>query len=385
MTAAVPAPAFGGGSLADVLPAVLAGLGVPGLPGESRSPTGLDLPVSSRVCIVLIDGLGWNALCAHPAAAPFLTSLLDSAGSRPITSVFPTTTPIALTSLGTGLSPGEHGIVGLLMRLPETGQVINTLALPSEVDLRLLQPRPTAFERAAAAGVAVTRIGPSSFEGAGLSEAGLRGGSYRGAETVGERVAAAAAAVRRDDRSLAYVYFGDLDATGHRHGCRSESWRQELVHVDRTVEQLAAALPAGATLVVTSDHGMVDVAFDDRWDVAVNPALADGVDVVAGDLRGVHLHAQPGAAGDVLAAWRETLGTGFWVLGRDEAIAAGLYGPVVADHVRPRIGDVVALARGASAVVDTRTMPPGLLALVGLHGSVTEDELLVPLLATAHM
>jgi hypothetical protein len=376
LTDVVPAPAFGGGSLADVLPAVLRGLDVAGEASD------LDLPVTSRVCLVLVDGLGWNALRARSADAPFLTSLLANAGSRSITSVFPTTTPIALTSLGTGLSPGEHGIVGLLMRLPEDGRVVDTLALPAQVDMRALQPRQTAFERAAAAGVEVTRIGPKAFDGAGLSEAGLRGGRYTSAESVGERVDGAASAVRRGERALAYVYFGDLDATGHRRGCTSDAWLRELRHLDRVVEQLADALPAGSTMIVTSDHGMVDVPFERRWDVADIPALADGVQVVAGDLRGVHVHTLPGAADDVLGAWRETLGADFWVLPRDGAIRAGLYG-AVADHVHPRIGDVVALARDASAVVDRRAMPPALMGLVGLHGSVTEDELLVPLLVAS--
>jgi len=377
LTQSIPVPAFGGGSLADVLPAVLAGLGVPG------EPATLDLPVSPRVCVVLVDGLGWNALQARPNETPFLTSLLDNDGSRSITSVFPTTTPIALTSLGTGLSPGEHGIVGLLLRLPEDGRVVDTLALPAQVDMRALQPRPTAFERAAAAGVEVTRIGPRHFDGAGLSEAGLRGGRYVGAESVGERLDATHDAVRRGQRALAYVYFGDLDATGHRRGCSSSAWLRELTHIDWVVEQIADVLPVGSTLIVTSDHGMVDVPFANRWDVAETPALAAGVDVVAGDLRGLHVHVRPGATDDVVAAWRATLGEDFWVLSRDQAIGAGLYGPVVAKHVYHRIGDVVALARDSSAVVDRRVMPPALLALVGLHGSVTEDELVVPLLTSS--
>src|SRR5688572_9220113 len=283
------------------------------------------------MCVVLIDGLGWNALCARPNDAPYLTSLLGNEGSRAITSVFPTTTPIALTSLGTGLSPGEHGILGLLLRLEEGGRVVDTLANPAQVDMRALQPQQTAFERAVAAGVEVTRIGPRHFDGAGLSEAGLRGGRYVGAESVGELVDAAAEAVRRGERSLAYVYLGTLDATGHRRGCTTAAWAHELTHIDRVVEQIADALPAGCALVVTSDHGMVDVPFENRWDVATTPALSAGVEVVAGDLRGVHVHARPGASGDVLAAWRTTLGADFWVLSRDEAIDAGLYGPVHED------------------------------------------------------
>ncbi|MEP6759900.1 MAG: nucleotide pyrophosphatase/phosphodiesterase family protein [Sporichthyaceae bacterium] len=379
MTQTIPVPAFGGGSLADVLPSVLAGLGVA---GESAA---LEFPVTSRVCVVLVDGLGWNALRALPEEAPFLTSLLGNDGSRAITSVFPTTTPIALTSLGTGLSPGEHGIVGLLLRLPEDGRVVDTLALPAQVDMRALQPRPTAFERAVAAGIEVTRIGPKHFDGAGLSEAGLRGGRYAGAESKGERVDATHDAVRRGQRSLSYVYLGTLDATGHRRGCSSTAWARELTHIDRVVEQIADTLPAGATLLITSDHGMVDVPFENRWDVADTPSLSAGVEVVAGDLRGVHVHARPGAAEDVLEAWRSTLGADFWVFSRDDAIKAGLYGPAVAEHVYHRIGDVVAVARDTSAVVDRRVMSPELLALVGLHGSVTEDELVVPLLIAARL
>jgi hypothetical protein len=223
-------------------------------------------------------------------------------------------------------------------------------------------------------------VGPKAFDGQGLSEAGLRGGTYAGAESVGERVAEAAAGVRRSARSITYVYFGDLDATGHRRGCASDAWRAELSHVDRFVDQLAQALPAGTTLIVTSDHGMVDVPFGRRWDVATTPVLDDGVVAVAGDLRAVHVHTRPGAADDVLAAWREILGEDFWVLARDAAVDAGLYGPVVAAEVRPRIGDVVAVARRDSAVVDSRVQQPSILGLVGLHGSVTDAELLVPLL-----
>lgn len=375
-------PGFGtGGSLADVLPTVLDHLGVrrATAPGGRTDPTVPHLDLQDRVCVLLVDGLGWNALGEDATVTPFLTGMLAAPGSRVITSVFPTTTPIALTSFGTGLAPGRHGLTGLVLRLG-SGQLVNTLAVPAETDLRALQPHPTVFEQAVAAGIAVTRVGPAAFDGRGLTEAALRGGDYVAAETAGERVAAAAAGAARARRSLTYVYLGDLDATGHRQGCHSVAWRQELAHIDRLVEQLAASLPAGSTLLVTSDHGMVDVPFDRRWDVATTPALDDGVLAVSGDLRAVNVHARPGAGPDVLAAWQAVLGETFWVRSGDEAVAAGLYGPLVDAAVRPRIGDVVAAARADVAVVDSRVMPPAVLALLGLHGSVTDEELLVPLL-----
>jgi len=339
------------------------------------------LPRTRAVCVLLIDGLGWHQLRAAPDLAPFLTALLAAPGSRAITSVFPTTTSIALTSLGTGLAPGEHGVTGLYLRLDGAGpRPVNTLALPAETDMAALQPRATLFERAAERGVAVTRVGPAAFDGAGLTQAALRGGRYLPAESVGERVAAAVEGCCATAPALAYVYVGELDATGHRRGVASAAWRQELRHVDRLAEQLAAALPPGTTLLVTSDHGMVDVGREDRWDVGTTPGLAEGVVAVSGDLRAVTLHVRAGAASDVLAAWRSVVGSGFWVVPGAEAVASGLYGPAVTAEARERIGDVVAVATGPVAITDSRHMPAFLLGLVGLHGAATREELDVPLL-----
>ena len=373
MTDGPTPPRYGGSSLADVLPAVLTALGVEGeRPGPALAPT-------ERAVVLLVDGLGTRALQEHHARAPYLSGLLGSTASAQISTVFPSTTPIALTSLGTGLTPGEHGITGLFVRLG-SGQLVNMLAMPAETDLRALQPRPTAFERAVAAGVAVTRAGPAAFDGQGLTEAGLRGGSYLAAETSAERAAAAVASVSRPGRALGYVYYGDLDAAGHRHGCRSEAWRAELARVDAWVRQVVDGLPPGTTLVVTSDHGMLDVPRENWWDLATTPALAAGVDAVSGDLRGAQVHVRPGTLPDVRAAWQQTLGDAFWVLDRDAAVDLGLYGPVVRDEVRARLGDLLALARRDHVVVDSRHVPPFVLNLVGMHGGVTPDELEVPLL-----
>jgi Type I phosphodiesterase / nucleotide pyrophosphatase len=365
-------PAYGGGCLADVMPAALHALGLDG------GRTGLGLEPTSRVVVLLVDGLGSHALRAHAAEAPVLTALMDAPASRSITAVFPSTTPIALTSLGTGLTPGVHGITGLLLRLAD-GRLVNTLAMPAQVDLAALQPRPTAFELAAAAGVAVTRVGPAPFATEGLTAAALRGGEYAAAELPAARVRATATAVRRGERALVYCYYGALDHTGHRKGSRSAAWRAELKVVDRTVDELVDALPAGTTLVVTSDHGMVDVRPADRWDVATTPALSDGVEAVSGDLRGAQVHCRPGAVDAVRAAWQETLGGAFWVLPQEDAVAAGFYGPVVEPFVRERLGDLLALARTEHVVVDSRVLPPVVMSMIGMHGGLSRAEIDVPL------
>ena len=375
-TSAVPpdlptAPRYGSASLPDLLPSLLAGMGVAG-----ETPT-LALPPAARVVVLLIDGLGAEQLAAAEDA-PFLSARFDHATT--IDAGFPATTPVSLTSLGSGVPPGVHGLTGFFMRRPEDGVVLNLLHLPPELDPRDLQPRPTAFERAVAAGVSVSRVGPRSFEGVGLTEFGLRGGDYVSADRIGERIAAVEKAVPRGERSLVYAYYGDLDATGHRSGCRSTAWERELTHVDRVVEQLAGTLPADCMLVVTADHGMIDVAKDARWDLATSPELDAGVDLLAGDPRAVHVHTHPGAAADVLAAWTEFLGANAWVVSRDVAIEQGWFGPTVAPEFRGRIGDVVAAMCTDVAVVDSRKLPSTILSLVGLHGSLTSAEQSVPLI-----
>lgn len=366
-------PSYGSASLSDLLPSVLAGFGVP---GEARV---LDLPVASRVCVLMIDGLGAELLGRFGSHAPFLAGL--RATGTELTAGFPSTTATSLSSLGTGLTPGEHGLLGFEFYLPQLGRPMNALAWNKAVDPVTLQPRTTAFERAAAAGVSVSRVGPRSFNGSGLTEAGLRGGRYLAAETPGQRVAAAAEALREGDRSLVYVYFGDLDRTGHLSGCESPAWRFQLEHVDRLAEQIAGALPAGSVLLVTADHGMVDVPDHARYDIARTPALDAGVEMVAGEPRASYVHTRPGAAADVLAAWQERLSHVAWVVSRDQAIDGGWFGPSVSGEMALRIGDVVVAAREPVAVVDSRRMRPELLSLVGMHGSLTPAEQLVPLLS----
>lgn len=369
------APAYGVAALSDLLPSVLAGLGVP----EVRAPLALELP--PRVAVLLVDGLGLQALAAHPEQAPYLCSLLG--GSRTLSAGFPTTTATSLTSLGTGLPPGAHGVLGLITRAPGGG-LLNALAWdPAVIDPQRWQPHRTAFELAAAAGVAVRSFGPGRFRGTGLNGAAFRGLPLDPAESAGELVASTLHALGDPDRAgrvLTYTYYGDLDATGHRRGCGSAAWRHQLAHVDRLAEQIGTALPPGSALLVTADHGMVDLVEGDRVDFDLEPDLQAGVEVLAGEARARYVHAVPGAAEDVLGAWRERLGTGWRVLCRTEAVEAGLFGPQVAPPMLERIGDVVAIATGLGGVVASRREPDFVSRMIGMHGALTAEELLVPLL-----
>ena len=175
------------------------------------------------------------------------------------------------------------------------------------------------------------------------------------------------------------VYHGDLDDTGHMFGVGSDAWYNQLAHVDKLAEQLASALPSGTCLYVTADHGMVDIGPEDKLDMDALPELRAGLALLGGEPRARHLYAEPGAAADVLATWREVLGERAWVLSRDEAIKEGWFGPVDAGHGRAGSATSWRPRRVASPWWPRRTEPRE-SALVGMHGSLTSAEQLVPAL-----
>src|SRR5690349_748278 len=145
---AMVVPAYGVSTVAEVMPSIGARIGV----------------------------LGCHAVRRSLRAAPYLASLLGDA--TPITAGVPSTTATSLASLGTGLAPGQHGIVGYTSRVPQTGEILNALIWESDLVARAFQPKQTFFERAVAAGVAVTSVGLERFATSGLTEAGLRGPDF---------------------------------------------------------------------------------------------------------------------------------------------------------------------------------------------------------------
>lgn len=356
----------------DVLPAVVSALGV-------AAPTQplLTLAPTRRAVVVLVDGLGEQLLRRRAGHAPFLRTGLDTAYG--LVCGYPSTTATSMGSFGTGLPPGAHGLVGYEMLVPTEDRIFNALSWQDGPDARRWQPEPTVFELAERAGVAVTRIGPGFFDGSGLTTAALRGGNFVAAQDLSARVEAALAAVRQSRRALVYLYWGDVDKAGHVHGVDSWEWTAELERVDAALAELVARVPRDTTVLVTADHGMVDVPFDRRIDLADETGLLTGVRHVGGEPRAVQLYTQPGASGDVAAAWQSRLGEDARVVCRVDLVAEGAFGPV-SDTVLPRIGDVLVNAVSDIAVIDSSRMRPELLRLVGLHGSVTPAEASIPLL-----
>lgn len=361
-------PAYHQRTLGDVVPAIAAALGV-----ERHLAGTLVLPDAPAYVVFLIDGLGQELLNRYSYAAPFLASLAGSPG----TSGVPSTTATSLTSLGTGLTPGQHGLVGYTARVPETGELLNHLQWDRDVDPTLWQPHQTAFARLSAAGVRVTSINKRAFAASGLTVAGHRGSAYVGADNAEERFAAVLEAAGTAP-SLTYVYDGDLDKTGHQHGVASTEWLLELQAVDEFAEDLRDALPPSVRLLVLADHGMVDSPRTSRLELDDHPELRQGIALVGGEARFRHLYCRSGAVDDVAAAWRAVIGNRATVLTRPEAVAKGWFGEVD-PAVGLRLGDVMIACHDDFAVFSTRDFPRE-HTMVGLHGSLTRDEMLIPIL-----
>ncbi len=365
-------PAHGRSTLAELLPSIAAGCGLGGFDDV------LALPPARSWVVMLIDGLGADLLDAHEEDAPYLAGLRSGA-HPPLTACVPSTTASSITTLGTGLPPGRHGVVGYTSRIPGTVSLLNALTWNADVDVdpTQWQPHPTVFGKMASAGAQATVVSRSSFVGSGLTRVSQRGAAYVEADSAWERIGCAADAADTP-ASLTYTYSSRLDHAGHEHGWQSEQWRKALRRLDDEAQALRAALPDGTGLVVTGDHGMVDVPDSERFDVDCADALDDGVVLLGGEARFRHVYTAAGATADVAATWAEVLGGRVWVRTREQAEDECWFG-AVDGPVRARIGDVLVASRGVSALVASRRFPVE-ARMRGFHGSLTAAEMYVPLL-----
>jgi hypothetical protein len=361
-------PSYGGACVASVVPALLArkeGRGPAILPDAARQ--------ARQVVLLVVDGLGWEQLQERASLAPHLVSM----PGRAITSVAPTTTAAALTSITTGLAPAQHGVLGYRVHVGD-GAVMNVLRWRTPAgDARRLVP-PAGFQpRPAFSGVPAAAVTRSEFGATGFTAAHLAGARIRGWRVPSSIAVEVGAALRAGDRFV-YAYYDGLDKVAHERGL-GEHFAAELEFVDRLVAGLCDRLPAGAALVVTSDHGQVMVG---EATIDLPPALAVDVALQSGEGRFRWLHVRPGALRRVVEAARSLYGELAWVLTREEVAQAGWFGGRLRAGVERRLGDVALVARAPVAFNDPSD--PGELMLKSRHGSLTPAEVWVPLLAWAH-
>jgi len=364
-------PAYGGACLSSLVPALLAEPG--GRPDWVPPPAA----GACQVVLLVLDGLGWHQLDSRRELVPTLASM----DGGPITSVVPTTTATALTSIATGVAPAVHGVVGYRVRVdtrPVGEEVLNVLrwTTPSG-DARERVPPKTFSAAVPFGGRAVPVVSSSAFRGSGFTESHLHGAvdrSWHAPSGMAVEVGAALAA----GEPFVYAYYDAVDKVAHAAGLGAH-YRAELRWTDRLVADLVGVLPPGAALVVTADHGQVEVG--DRAQPIERDLLA-GVRMLSGEARFRWFHTRPGAEGEVRDALVGRYGHQAWVRTIDELDAEGWYGRPLGRIARGRLGDVAVVPWEPVGYLDPDDRKE--TNLVCRHGSLTPEEVLVPLLAAAH-
>ena len=331
-----------------------------------------------RVGVVVVDGLGSDLLVSGSGHARFLSSRLREHGAV-IDSGLPSTTASALASITTGATPGEHGLLGYQVRDPRTQSVVNHLkAFPDGVEPELWQPMPTIFEQAAAHSIPSIAVGESRFSGTDFSRSILRGAEFHGSSNLDSHLELLREFFDSYEDAVAYLYWPALDRIGHQLGVGHDNWIDALEVVDQFARALHDLLTPGEAVVLTADHGMVDVFPEDQvWWEAEHP-LRSQIEVWAGEPRLVQLYLRADADSEVFAREsQEWLGEKATVLARAQIVSRGLFGSVNASH-EGRIGDVVVFSEGAHALYDALTASENSARMIGQHGSWTDTETSVP-------
>lgn len=334
------------------------------------------LPAARSAIVLLADGLGRLNLGARAGHARFLTEHLTKRDAA--RTVFPSTTASAVTSLLTGVWPGEHGVVGYRTIIPGTEHAANQLRgyETDGLDPLTWQRTEPLITREAARGRPMFVVAHPDYRETGFTIATQRGASFVDATSVDERVAVAAELTAAHDGAFVYLYTPELDSAGHRYGWESPVWTERLEQFDASTRTLNEAVRADVGIVVTADHGMVDVPRHRQVLLTDGDDLVRDVDLVAGEPRMLHLYTTDPDA--VYARWLAAEGERSWVMTRQQAVDAGLFGATVDPEVVPRIGDVMVAARAQIAYYDDREADKRPQNMIGQHGSLTDAERMVP-------
>lgn len=356
-------PSYDGACLTNIVPALLGETETwpAWIPGVARD--------ASQLVLLVVDALGWEQLADRAKVAPTLTAMEGGA----ITSVSPSTTSVALTSITTGRPPGEHGVVGY--RMAVDGEILNSLRwTTAQGDARRRHP-PAEFQPLPAfCDQRPVVVGKADFKSSGLTAAHLRDARYVGYQTI-SGIAVEVDAELRKGSPFVFAYYDGIDRIAHEFGF-GQHYSAELRLVDRLVADVIDVLPRGAVLLVTADHGQVDCSGSA---IAIDREITKHVVRQSGEARFRWLHLRDGTTDHVATLARDAHGSQAWVHTVDEIVEEGWLGPRVEGFARERLGEVAIVAKANHAFVDPDDKVP--IDLIGRHGSLTSAEMLVPLIA----
>ncbi|MGQ9699489.1 MAG: alkaline phosphatase family protein [Candidatus Bipolaricaulaceae bacterium] len=361
-------------------------------PARSGLKEELGLPEAEMVVSVVLDGVGWRRLESLRAEGIVdLQPFLDGGVYLPLTSVFPTTTTAALSTISTGESPAVHGVLGYKLFRPELGTVVDMIRLapPAGREDALeklglspekILPVPTVYQRLLFQGIPTILFLPKHIADSGLSKV-----LYQGVArivpflTASDLLMLLREALSGPGRRLLAVYWPSTDSLAHTYGPRSEAFSLELAHILGTLAKLMATAPRDFVLLITADHGFYEAdPVRDMVNCAAQRELKEALLLPpVGDPRAAYFFLKRAKDGVVEKFFAEFFPDDFLILPVEEGLRRKLWGlEEPTPEIRALLGDLVVISRRRKFVL----WPTEEFKLRGLHGGLTPDELYVPLL-----
>ena len=367
MSSMLPAPPKSFGMLGDVLISALGSV-----LGESNP---LNLSKKRSVCVILIDGLGSHNLKSSGAHAGFL----NSRTSIPASCFFPATTATSIVSFSTGKPPWENKFIGYQIFERETQTKRNLLTGWENSDVaREFQTLKTVSEMALEQSVEFHTVAPAAYEDSGFTAATMRGSEFHGTKSLSERFELAKKLLAEPNQKVIYLYIPELDQLAHAKGWQSQSWLTKLEDIDAEVSSLSSSLNKHAALLVTADHGVIDVPHANHVYVDLHVAKEALIDV-GGDTRALYLYlSDPETTEKYLAKLKDALGESCHIITPEAVIESGYWPKEIERNAVP---DILILAKKEVALYHRDFAKKKSLEMIGHHGSITQQEMSIPLIA----
>ncbi|MFM1958122.1 MAG: hypothetical protein RI929_485 [Actinomycetota bacterium] len=343
-----------------------------------RKPNPLNLKSAKRIVCVLVDGLGAQNVLERAGHAPWLAAQLNSGA---ITHAgFPSTTSANIASFATGLTPGEHGLIGHQVYDRVFDERINLLTGWNErTDPEIWQPNHTVSEQADKVGIAAYVIGHEEYRHSGYTRATMRRAEYRAAESLGERFEQAAKILASSEESITYLYIPELDKYGHKFGWQSHGWANLLEELDAQLAKFAAALPKDCGMIITADHGMIDSLPEQRLVIDEYVERGGYLEWFGGDTRVAYLYLKDPASTESFQRELESASAIFQTVATSDAIAANWFGPV-GELAQQRMPELMLLARGNFTLFHSVYSKKRSIEMTAHHGGLSSNELRIPLI-----
>lgn len=330
------------------------------------------LPKVKHSVVILVDGLGFENLRAASGYARFLNSKLEHS----IRCEFPSTTATSLTGLATGTRSGVHGLIGYSVydRISKSQKNLLT-GWTSANDAASFKSQSTLSEISGE--VEVNVIGPAVYESSGFTELTMKGASYQAADKIPDRFALIEKTFVGSAATVSYLYVPELDQAAHKFGVASNQWLHLLEELDLILNRFNSKITSNVGVIITADHGVLDVAQTDHIYLDDFAWYRDSVENTAGDPRCNFVYLK---TSDDLAEFtkkaREVFGHAAYVCTNQQLVEAGW----LVEGTSTLKPDIYLIWKVDQVAYDRRFSKPQHLKMIGQHGGISDVETRIPLI-----